>query len=97
MSSVYVINKGVDLPIEFKGLKGQYIWWLGGGVVALLFLFAMMYLAGVDMMLCLVILFGLGGVLFWKVNRLSKQYGEFGMMKKMAKRQIPNHVLKKRV
>ena len=28
MSSVYTINKGVNKPIEFKGLKAQYIAYL---------------------------------------------------------------------
>ncbi|MBD0288989.1 MAG: DUF4133 domain-containing protein, partial [Flavisolibacter sp.] len=39
-TSVYQINKGINKPIEFKGFKAQYIWYLGGGLVALLILFA---------------------------------------------------------
>ena len=31
-NSVYKINKGINKPIEFKGLKAQYIWYLGGGL-----------------------------------------------------------------
>ena len=34
-SSIYGINKGVNRPAEFKGLKAQYIWYLGGGLVGL--------------------------------------------------------------
>ena len=30
-NSVYKVNKGINKPIEFRGLKAQYIWWLGGG------------------------------------------------------------------
>jgi hypothetical protein len=41
-TSVYQINKGINKPIEFKGLKAQYIWYLCGGLVALLILFAIM-------------------------------------------------------
>ena len=52
-SSVYQINKGINKPIEFKGLKAQYIWYLGGGLVALLILFAIIYIAGVNMFICL--------------------------------------------
>ncbi len=92
MSSLYHINKGVDQPIEFKGLKAQYIWWLGGGIVALLFLFAVMYLVGVDMWICMVIVFGLGAALFWCIYQLSKKYGEHGMMKKMAAKHIPKYI-----
>ena len=42
-NSVYSVNKGINKSIEFKGLKAQYIWYLGGGVVALLILFAILY------------------------------------------------------
>lgn len=45
-NSVYQINKGINQSIEFKGLKAQYIWYLGGGVVALLIVFAVMYIIG---------------------------------------------------
>ncbi|HMT97439.1 MAG TPA: DUF4133 domain-containing protein, partial [Ferruginibacter sp.] len=31
-NSVYQINKGINRSIEFKGLKAQYIWYLGGGL-----------------------------------------------------------------
>lgn len=52
-NSVYQINRGVGKPVEFKGLKAQYIWYLGGGLVALLVLFAILYIAGVPIFLCL--------------------------------------------
>ena len=44
-TSVYTVNKGINRPIEFKGLKAQYIWYLGGGLLALLILFAILYLS----------------------------------------------------
>ena len=53
MASIYHINKGINKPIEFKGLKAQYIWYLGGGLVALLILFAIIYIAGINMFICL--------------------------------------------
>ena len=46
-NSVYQINKGINKPIEFKGLKAQYIWYLGGGLVALLIVFAIIYICGI--------------------------------------------------
>lgn len=89
MSSVYNINKGINQPIEFRGLKAQYIWWLGGGILALLFLFAILYIAGVNMAICVLVVFGLGAALFFYVYKLSKQYGEHGMMKKISTKYIP--------
>lgn len=46
-TSVYTINKGINKPVEFKGLKAQYIWYLGGGLIMLLILFAILYICGV--------------------------------------------------
>lgn len=88
-NSVYQINKGINKPIEFKGLKAQYIWYLGGGLVCLLILFAVIYIAGVNVYLCLAIIITLGSALFMYVYKLSRTYGEHGLMKKIAKKGIP--------
>lgn len=89
MPSVYSINKGIGRSIEFKGLKAQYIWWLGGGLVLLFVLFAVMYLIQVPLFVSLgaVVMVGTGLVI--KVYQLSNRYGEHGMMKAMAKRSVP--------
>ncbi len=89
MSSVYQINKGINRPIEFKGLKGQYIWYLGIGLVVLLVVFAGLYLIGVSIYCCLVVVVLLGAGLFVLVYGLSKAHGEFGLMKKVALRSVP--------
>ncbi|MFW2475430.1 MAG: DUF4133 domain-containing protein [Sediminibacterium sp.] len=92
MSSVYPINKGVDKPIIFRGLTAQYIWWLGGGILCYLLLFALLYLLGVSMLVCVLLVFILAGWWIWQVYRLSKRYGEHGMMKKMAAAAVPKWV-----
>jgi 4-hydroxybenzoate polyprenyltransferase len=88
-TSVYQINKGINTPIEFKGLKAQYIWWLGGGLLFLLILFAALYIAGVNTFICLAIIIVSGTALFMQVYQLSHKYGQHGMMKVIAKRNIP--------
>jgi hypothetical protein len=88
-NSVYTINKGINKPISFKGLKAQYIWYLGGGLLVLLVLFAVLYICGVNTYLLLFLTICLGTVLFLFVYRLSHQYGEHGLRKKMARRSIP--------
>jgi hypothetical protein len=88
-TSVYKINKGINKPIEFKGLKGQYIGYLAIGLVALLVLFSIMYIGGVNMFLCVAIILGLGTWLFVFVFRLSDRYGQYGLLKQKAKRSIP--------
>ena len=88
-SSIYKINKGINKPIEFKGFKAQYIWYLGIGLVALLVLFAVLYIVGVNTYVCLVLTLLLGAGLFIRVSKLSNKYGEHGMMKKIASQGVP--------
>src|SRR5437667_12763261 len=94
-TSVYSINKGINKPVEFKGLKAQYIWYLGIGLLVLLILFAVLYIIGIDTYVCLALILILGTILFMHVYKLSNKYGEHGMMKQAAKRIVP-HVLKSR-
>jgi Domain of unknown function (DUF4133) len=91
-TSVYNINKGINRPIEFKGLKAQYIWYLGGGLLVLLILFAILYICGVNTFICLFIIVGSATALFTHVYKLSRKYGEHGMMKTLACRSIPTAV-----
>ncbi len=88
-TSVYAINKGINRPIEFRGLKAQYIWYLGGGLLALLILFAILYIAGVNTFICLGIILASATALFMHVYKLSNKYGQHGMMKTIAKRSVP--------
>lgn len=93
MSSVYKINKGINKPIEFKGLKAQYIAYLGAGLIALLVLFAALYIVGVNMYVCLVFIGILGILLFMTVYRMSDKYGQYGLLKKLAARSLPDSIV----
>ena len=73
--SVYTINKGINKPIEFRGLKAQYIWYLAGGLLALLVLFAILYICGVNPFVCVMLIAALGTLLFLYVYKLSHTYG----------------------
>lgn len=94
-ASVYTINKGINKSIAFKGFKAQYIWYLGGGLLILLILFAVLYICGVHPFICLAIILICGATLFIYIGRLSNKYGEHGLMKKMANRAAPK-VIKSR-
>lgn len=89
VTSVYTINKGINKPIEFRGLKAQYIWYLGAGLLVLLILFAILYICGVNTFVCLGITAVSGTGLFMHIYQLSHKYGEHGMMKAIAKRSVP--------
>ncbi|AYB32004.1 DUF4133 domain-containing protein [Chryseolinea soli] len=93
MNSVYKINKGINKPIEFKGLKAQYIGYLGAGIVLLLVVFAVLYIAGVNMFVCLGIIALLGTLLFIGIYKLSDSYGQHGLLKRLARRNIPDSLV----
>lgn len=94
-SSIYQINKGINKSIEFKGLKAQYIWYFVGGVIASLILFAIMYILGINSFICIGVILVIGTVMVIKIYALSNEYGEYGMMKKLAKRSIPKLIRSK--
>lgn len=91
-NSVYQINKGINQSIEFKGLKAQYIWYLGGGIVALMILFAVLYFIGLPSYACVAIIAGAGTAMVIKIYRMSHKYGEHGLMKALAKKQVPKAI-----
>ena len=91
-NSIYKINKGINKSIEFRGLKAQYIWYLGVGIVGLMILFAIMYIIGINSFLCVGLILVAGTCLFMYVYKLSNTYGEHGMMKKVAKKSIPKAI-----
>lgn len=88
-NTVYHINKGINASIEFKGLRAQYIWYLGGGLVVVLILFAVLYIGGVNAYVCVGIAACLGGFVFVYVYRLNNKYGQYGLSRKAASRKIP--------
>lgn len=89
MSSIYSINKGVSQPIVFKGLKAQYIAYLAVGLVALLILFAILYVMGISVFIVLPLILLLGTGLFFLIFHLSDRFGTYGLMKFLAKRRLP--------
>lgn len=89
MSSVYDINKGINKSIEFKGLKAQYIAYLAIGIVLLFISFAVLYISGVSLYIILPLILVVGSALLYTIFRLSHIYGEHGLMKYLAKRNLP--------
>ena len=61
----YPVNKGIGRPVEFKGLKAQYLFLFAGGLLAAFILFVILYMAGVSQWVCI----GLG------VTAASAWYG----------------------
>ena len=92
----YKINKGAGNPLEFKGLKSQYLFIFAGGLVAVLLVVVILYIAGVNQWIC--IPFGLlsGSLLVWLTFRLNARYGEHGLMKLLSGKRHPRYLIHRR-
>lgn len=92
----YTINKGIGTGVEFKGLKSQYLFIFAGGLLAVFVVLVILFMANVDQWIC--IGFGLitASVLVWLTFRLNEQYGEYGLMKLMAKKQHPRYLINRK-
>ena len=82
----YPVNKGIGRPVEFKGLKAQYLFVFAGGLLAAFLLFVILYMAGVTA----------ASAVVWLTFRLNAMYGEHGLMKLGAARMRPRYLLHRR-
>lgn len=92
MLTTYTINRAVDKPIEFKGLKAQYILYAGGVLVSDILLFAVLYICRVNSWVCVLVSFGLGGGGVTMLYKSCKKYGPYGLAKKAAARKVPSSI-----
>lgn len=88
----FEINKGINRSIVFKGLKSQYIWYMGGAMFVLLILYALMYLFKVSTFISLGIIICLATGSIMGIYQLSASYGEHGLTKALAARKLPRLV-----
>lgn len=79
--------------VEFKGLKAQYLFIFAGGLLGVLILVMIMYMAGVNSYICLLIGAGGGSLIIWKTFSLNSRYGEHGLMKLGAKKRYPKYII----
>ena len=90
------INKGVGRTVEFKGLKAQYLFLFAGGLLAVFILVVVLYLCGIDQIVCLG--FGLVGatLVVWQTFAMNRKYGQYGLMKQGAVRMHPRYLVNRR-
>ena len=68
----YPINKGIGRPVEFKGLKAQYLFIFCGGLLALFVLFVILYMVGIDQWICIGFGAASSSVLVWQTFALNR-------------------------
>lgn len=94
----YNINKGIGRTVEFKGLKAQYLFIFAGGLLGILILVMILYIAGVSSYICIGTGAGSASLLVWQTFALNRKYGEHGLMKVAAKKRHPQYIIaRKRV
>jgi Domain of unknown function (DUF4133) len=86
---VYTIHRGVDRPLEFKGLQGTYIGRLAALAIGVLVGFGLLHWLGVNAWLGIVLVLGGGGLGVMRLQRLSQWYGPHGRMKRSAQMALP--------
>jgi hypothetical protein len=96
MMADYPINKGIGRNPEFKGLQAQYLFLFAGGLVAVFVGFAVLYMAGVNSWVCIVLCVPAATVLVWQTFRLNAKYGEHGLMKRQAQRNHPRFIINRK-
>jgi hypothetical protein len=90
---IYKVNRGIGQPLEFRGLKAQYLGQLVALSVGLLGLLGIMHVAGISPFVAVSLVFGLGGWGLRRLYRMSNRYGQHGLMKKRARRNMPDALL----
>lgn len=92
----YSINKGIGRSVEFRGLKAQYLFIFAGGLLAVLVLFVVLYMAGVNQWVCIGFGIVAASALVTVTFRLNAKYGEHGLMKLAAARQRPRYLINRK-
>jgi predicted lipid-binding transport protein (Tim44 family) len=88
------INKGIGKPVEFRGLKGTYLYLAAGIVVSSLILALILYgFFGLNTYLTTLLVMSYGGGGIWYCMRLSHKYGVSGLLKLEATRNQPKAIL----
>ena len=91
----YLGNKTRRRVLSLR-LKSQYLVIFAGGLVAVLLVVVILYIAGVNQWIC--VPFGLlsGSLLVWLTFRLNARYGEHGLMKLLSGKRHPRYLIHRR-
>ncbi|SET97223.1 DUF4133 domain-containing protein [Hymenobacter actinosclerus] len=90
---IYGLNRGINKPVEFKGLVGSNIYLLVAGIGLVFALFVTFYLTGVPLELTVLLTFVAGSGMWAGVFALNRRFGEHGLMKAAARRSSPTYII----
>ena len=92
----YSVNRGIGHTAEFQGLKSQYLFIFAGGLLGLFVVIVIMFMAGVNQLVCVLLGVIAAVVLVNGTFQMNKKYGEHGLMKTQARRNHPRYVINRR-
>ena len=92
----FPINKGINKPVEFKGLRSQYLFIFAGGLLGIIILFMVMYMSGVPQPVCIGFALITAPLLIRQTFSLNKKYGTHGLMKLQAVKRYPRRLINRR-
>ncbi len=92
----FQINKGINKPVEFVGLKSQYLIIFAVGLLAVIILFMVMYVSGVPQTICIGFALISAPVLVWQTFSLNSKHGTHGLMKLQAVKRYPRRLINRR-
>ena len=84
------MNKGVGRSVEFRGLTSQYLFLFAAGMLASLLLTMVLYMAGADRTLCILVALVCMSLVVWGTFHMNRCYGPHGLMKRPAA-SAPHH------
>ncbi|OPB94564.1 DUF4133 domain-containing protein [Elizabethkingia ursingii] len=94
--SEYNINKGIGRNAEFKGLESQYLFVFAAGMLGILVLVMVFYMAGANTYACLILGFSGSSLVSWLTFSFNKKYGRYGLMKLRSRRKHPEYILSRK-
>lgn len=96
MKTNYEIPKGVDNPVEFKGLKGIYIFLFAGAVIGSFLITVILYLSGIEQITAVLAGALLMGGSCLAVAKLNGKYGQSGIIKLMTQLARPRFIVRRK-
>ena len=92
----YSINKGINRPAEFKGLKSQYLYIFAGGLLSVFVVFEIIHIIGIDQWICIGFELISASLLIYTTFKMNEKYGTHGLMKLMTRLNHPKYIINRK-
>ena len=89
----YHVNKGIGQPVEFKGFKGQYIYYLAASFFGIVLFTGILIALELNIFIAVFMgILALSMSIFF-ISSINKKYGEYGLSKKQANEKQPQSLV----